>query len=649
MKSIIQDNANITGNSKQLAILKSNFPECFDKNGIFIASKLQEIVQASGVEVSKESYGINWLGKSYARLLANQNPQTLLKANTAHNQLPDNANSQNMLIKGDNLEVLKHLVGAYREQVKMIYIDPPYNTGSDGFVYQDDRKFTVAQLSHLAGIDETEAKRILEFTQSKSNSHSAWLTFMYPRLYIAKQLLKDDGVIFISIDDNEQAQLKILCDNIFTEECFVAILPTIMNLKGNNDTFGFVDTHEYTLVYVKNKNTAKIGLFPLHDEEVDEWEEDDYGLYKRADTLRRTGQDASRESRRKGFFPIFITKNNEIYVTENDMPRDEIDFTLWPINEELKELSWSWQKSTITRDQHNLTVVNGRSGKNIYKKQRPQIGELLTKKPKSLWYKAEYSSSSATTHLKNLMKGKLFDAPKPVPYLKDVITIGASSKDNNLILDFFAGSGTTAHAVMQLNAEDGGDRRFICVQINEETDEKKEAYKAGYKSIYDITEERIKRAAVKIRADFPLITSDFGFKQFETISVFEGYLDEPEELTPNLELFDVTKLSQEDRHNLMLTWQVQDNIPLTQSLTLVDLAGYKAYQGKHILYFIEPNITLDAVIKLLEQLDNNPAFAPRRVVVLGYLLDSKIQREITEAIKHYNNRKGIELTLDIRF
>ena len=218
----------------QLETLKKHFPNCFDKSGAFIVEKLQEIVQENGVNLSKEGYGINWLGKSYARVLANQPVQTLVKANLEHNSRPENIGSKNLLIKGDNIEVLKHLVSAYSEKIKMIYIDPPYNTGSDGFVYQDDRKFTKEQLSQLAGIDEEDAARVLEFTQSKSNSHSAWLTFMYPRLYIARQLLSDDGVIYISIDDNEQFQLKILCDEIFGEENFIAQLAVQLNPRGRN-------------------------------------------------------------------------------------------------------------------------------------------------------------------------------------------------------------------------------------------------------------------------------------------------------------------------------------------------------------------------------------------------------------------------------
>ena len=202
---------------------------------------------------------------------------------------------------------------------------------------------------------------------------------------------------------------------------------------------------------------------------------------------------------------------------------------------------------------------------------------------------------------------------------------------------------------MQINSEDGGNRQFICVQIEEPTDKQSEAYKAGYKTIYSITEERLKRASEKIRQSNPEFECDLGFKQFETIPIFEQYLDEPEELTANLELFDAAKLTQNDRHNLMLTWQLRDGITLTETLTPLELAGYVVYQGKDILYFVEPELSTPVIATLLEQLDNNPNFMPRRLIVLGYLLDSKTQREMTEAVKHYNNRKGIELTLDIRY
>ncbi|EGD4912362.1 site-specific DNA-methyltransferase, partial [Salmonella enterica] len=240
-----------TANSKQLAVLKANFPQCFDKNGAFIQEKLLEIVKSSDVELSKESYSLNWLGKSYARLLANLPPKTLLTEDKDHNQREENKNSQNLLIKGDNLEVLKHMVNAYAEKVKMIYIDPPYNTGKDGFAYNDDRKFTPEQLSELAGIDRDEATRVLDFTVKGSSSHSAWLTFIYPRLYIARELMKEDGTIFISIDHNEFSQLKLVCDEIFGEQNYVGDI-VWKNATDNNPSNIAVE-HEYIIVYAKNK------------------------------------------------------------------------------------------------------------------------------------------------------------------------------------------------------------------------------------------------------------------------------------------------------------------------------------------------------------------------------------------------------------
>lgn len=204
---------------------------------------------------------------------------------------------------------------------------------------------------------------------------------------------------------------------------------------------------------------------------------------------------------------------------------------------------------------------------------------------------------------------------------------------------------------MQLNSvdPDNSSRKFICVQLAEPTNTKSVAFKAGYKTIFDITKTRIENAITKIKSENPDYQGDLGFKVFETVPIPDKYQDTPEELTENLELFDANKLDQNERLSLMRTWALQDNVPLTLDFVQVDLAGYTAYQAKHILYFVEPNITLDAVVKLLEQLDNNPDFKPSRLVVFGYLLESKIQREMTEAIKQYNNRKSIELTLDVRY
>ena len=266
---------NISVPNHNLEVLRKHFSHCFDKNGDFDFEKFKKELATHEINFSKEGYGMDWLGKSYARLLASDPARTLLKEDKEWNKKPENKNSDNLLIKGDNLEVLKHLSNAYHEQVKMIYIDPPYNTGSDGFVYQDDRKFTVEEFQKLAGVDEEKAKKILSFINSKSNSHSAWLTFMYPRIYIAKQLLRDDGVIFVSIDDNEVAQLRILMDEIFGEESFVGNIAWESKTKSQNtkDSFNKLQPKvEYILLYTK-KDQRRFNLiqkgekqYPLNDD-----------------------------------------------------------------------------------------------------------------------------------------------------------------------------------------------------------------------------------------------------------------------------------------------------------------------------------------------------------------------------------------------
>ena len=587
--------------------------------------------------VSKEGYSLNWLGKSYARLLANENIRTRLVADTTHNTKAQNATSQNLLIKGDNLEVLKHLMGAYSEQVKMIYIDPPYNTGSDGFVYQDDRKFTIEQLSSLAGIDEMDAKRILEFTTSSSNSHSAWLTFMYPRLYIARQLLRDVGVIFISIDDNEQAQLKVLCDEVFGEENFEGHIHWRRRHNQPNDKTKMIGlVAEHVISYSKDKELFKksgVGKVDLT------------GDFSNPDNDTR-GDWASKP------WKVGSDQSGSRYVIKN--PNNGVAY-----NED-----WMGEESTYLSLLRDNRIVFPKKGeglprKKYFRHERAEEGQCAT----NWWGHEQFGHNQGANDGMTSLFGikNVFSNPKPLELIRGFIQL-TNAKDEDIILDFFAGSGSTVHATMQLNAEDGGNRRFITVQIPEPTytiDEKtnKEvakkgsevAYKAGYLTIFEITKARIEKAAAKIKAENPLFTGDLGFKVFEILPMFDKYLDAPEELTENLELFDVNTLNQHDRHSLLLTWALRDGIKLGAALTPVNLGAYTAYAAEKILYFTEPNITLDAVVALLEQLDNNHDFAPSRLVVLGYLLDSKTQREMTEAVKHYNNRKGIKLTVDIRY
>ncbi len=619
-KEILNDNTDITANSRQIELLKQNFPQCFDKDGNFIVHKMEEIVGESGIELSKESYSLNWLGKSYARLLANENPRTLIKEDKEHNALEQNKESQNLLIKGDNLEVLKHLSNAYAESIKMIYIDPPYNTGSDGFVYNDDRKFKPEELSRLAGIEIDEAKRILEFTQSNANSHSAWLTFMYPRLYVARHLLREDGVIFISIDDNEQAQLKLLCDEIFGEENFIKDL-IINTAEGGGNAKFVVNGHETLLVYTKDitkfdnlKRPKDIRGKKIEINDEWYWIQEDavriefgkYGNLHYEDIL--TYKDESFKNKiDKGL------KNNEFILVKKDYGKHIIG--------KLRKLSDDYSKF------HSILNID-RIDKHLTAEGIKELEAL---------FQVEKGHSP-------------FDAPKPLSLLKKIV-LSATFKGNqdDIVLDFFAGSGTTAHAVMQLNAEDNGNRQFITVQIPEETDEKSEAHKAGYKTIFDITKARIEKAAAKIAKENPDYKGDLGFKIFETIPVWDGYLDDIEELKEDTALFDGSKLSNEELEVLLTTWKVHDGMKLSHGLSEIDLAGYKGYLADETLYFVDTGFTTEALKKLIEKLDSDNTFEPSRIVLFGYNFASKYQKELTEALSSYANKKSIELDLIVRY
>lgn len=251
IKDIISANALVTPNQKEMNILKENFPSCFRTDDSFDIEKFSEFL-SDKIEISHEGYELKFLGKNYAKMLASFDTETVIVPDERHNRLPENADSENIYISGDNLDVLKHLLKSYSGQVKCIYIDPPYNTGSDDFVYNDKFNFTVEDLVKKLSIDEGEAQRILDLTTRGSASHSAWLMFMYPRLQIARDLLNKQGVIFISIDDNEKDNLKLLCDDIFGENNFIASIIVQANKRGQTYK-QLAKTHEYLLVYIKNE------------------------------------------------------------------------------------------------------------------------------------------------------------------------------------------------------------------------------------------------------------------------------------------------------------------------------------------------------------------------------------------------------------
>ncbi len=611
-----------------IAALKTHFPGCFDKHGALLPDKLAEALQSAGIPASREFYSLNWLGKSYARVLSQVPPHTLLAEDSAYNAKAENAASQNLLIQGDNLEVLKHLKNAYRGAVKMIYIDPPYNTGSDGFVYHDDRKFTPEQLAELGGMELDEARRVLAFTAKKSNSHSAWLTFMYPRLYVARELLREDGVIFISIDDNEQAQLKLLCDEVFGEENFLSLICWEKRFTRSNNSKTFASLVESVICY------------------------------------RKTGAlDVIREPRNEKANSTFDNPDNDprgvwtsvSYVnpaTKEQRPNLHYSLRNPNTNEDVIHPTHAWKYEFLAYKKHveEERLYWGRSGENKYPRLKLFLSELGDGMvPVNLWGRESTGTTDeASKLLQEVMGAKVFDFPKPIGLIARALNMSVKSGD--LVLDFFAGSGTTAHAVMQLNAKDGGQRRYICVQWAEATDAKSEARKAGYQTIFDITQARIEKAAAKIRAEHPQYQGDLGVKIFKTVPDFRA-LDEAafDPGKADLPLFTDATLDDDKRHTLLTTWRAHDGQALTDAVAPLDLAGYPAHWCGTHLYLLHGGFNSQALKALMERLDGDATFTPERIVFYGAAMESAMQKELAQAVDTYANKKSLNIAVLARY
>lgn len=470
-----------------------------------------------------DGYQLKWIGKDYARRQSETAPTTVIIPDAEHNNRPENKDSDNVFFTGDNLEVLKHLQNAYRGSIDMIYIDPPYNTGKE-FTYNDKFNFSGEKLKNMLSLTDAEIKRL--HTINGKNSHSAWLTFMYPRLKLARLLLKDLGVIFISIDDNEQANLKLLCDEIFGEENFIAQLAVENNPKGRKNNIFIAKSYEYCMIYAKNVSavyeslpqSVKKYFFGIKKPQSAPrpQQRDKYGEFqqsKRQVSGRNKSNALCKDSKNERCFTIYHFEDNE---KEDMILLDEYDRTndRWVVSQEGQELISKgyvryecinnqtdrpsiplYTKDTLTKMFKEQRLYFKNNG-TIYEKERGekrQLTSFLANKRFGL----DLMTESATAQMEDLFGIKdVFQNSKTVDYTKTLIS--QIPVTDCTVLDFFAGSGTTAHAVMQLNAEDGGKRRWILCNSDEPAKADSAAYKAGYKTIDAIAIERIKRAAQRI-------------------------------------------------------------------------------------------------------------------------------------------------------
>ncbi len=638
MKTDIQTaNEAITPNSRELTILKKYFPQCFskpdtDENGNIIKEhfdieKLAEFLNKDEVDIKKEGFTLNFLGKSYAHYQSNLDSETVI--------VPDEKNAEtdsaNVYIVGDNLDALQHLKYSYAEKIKCIYIDPPYNTGKDDFVYNDKFGFTAKELVEKLDVSEEEAERIC--SMNGKCTHSAWLTFMYPRLALARELLREDGVIFISIDDNEQANLKRLCDEVFGEGNFICtFIWKKRQMVDSRTKNGSSKDHDYLLCYGKNEFVGIRGM------------DSDKTKYKNPDNDPRGD---------------WMSADMTGLATASQRPNLHYDLTdpstgiVYPC----PATGWRYEPKRMAEliEHKEILFPNDNTKRPRRKKFLKDVESEFTGLSSIL---DTVYSTQGTRELRELFDdNEYFDFPKPVNYIKLIIQQATSSNppavgisnpcdNSDIILDFFSGSGTTAHAVMDLNANDNGKRKFIMVQLNEPVKKDSEAEKAGYKTIDEIGRERIRRAAAKIKAEHPDTSADLGFKTYYLKSMPKETLDKIKSFDPNALISsdgDIVKSLGEK--TLLQTWQIKDGFGFNAVPQKINLSGFTAYLlddeeiGKYLYLLGEiEEKSIKELIRKIESLE----LTVDKIFIYGYSFDFNMLTSITTNLKTLKNRNPLE-------
>lgn len=499
------DNQDKKTNSREMEKLKTNFPRFFTKEGNFKLDSFKDFLNEEDVDISKEGYELKFLGKSYAKYLSSLETETYISPDKKHNEKAENKNSENLYIVGDNIDALKHLLGSYAGKIKCIYIDPPYNTGSDGFVYPDNFNFDKDELARTIGITEEEAERILNL--AGKSTHSAWLSFMYPRLVLARDLLTDDGVIFISIDDNEQANLKMICDEIFGEENFVGNF--IINTTPNGRDYGHIaKQHEYCFFYSKSFSNADTKMLP--DVTKTFKYKDKIGGFN-IHPLYNSNENFHKGNRPNLYYPFYLDPNvkDENGFYKISLIKTDGLIEVYPPKSKKNNVQFVWRwgkpKSKLNLNKEIVGYMTDSGEYRIIQKMRND-----EKMIRSIISSKLVTSRRGTQELEKILDGKYFDFPKPLDLIKKLVEV--ANIDNKYVLDFFSGSATTADAVMQLNAEDGGNRKYIMVQLPETIEKNKAAYKVGYRTIDEIGRKELEEQGRKSRKRLRrILTMDLSF------------------------------------------------------------------------------------------------------------------------------------------
>ena len=553
---------------------------------------LKQELSDAVIEAGQERYQMTWPDKRKAVALANSAISATLRPCKEESVGFDT--TENLYIEGDNLDVLKLLRETYLGKVKMIYIDPPYNTGND-FVYEDDFAQSAEEYTANSGQYDEQGNRLFQNTESNGRFHTDWLNMIYPRLKVARDLLTDDGVIFISIDDNEQANLKKICDEVFGESNFVAQLIWKKKAGGANDATDIAVEHEYVMCYKKYLNG--IGKIPLNEERIKEYKysdekEETHGKY----TIKNLNDKSLQDS--KGLhFDITCPDGNILKGEDNQ----------WKCNKETFEARLKDNRIVFIKKSNGEWTCNYKIYLNEEKGQLKydEYGNIIKKGRNLSSLITNVLNRDGNDEIKALFSGYPFSYPKPSLLIKQLLVCGTTK--NAIVLDFFSGSATTAHAVMQLNAEDGGNRKFIMVQLPEKCDEKSEAYKAGYKNICEIGKERIRRAGKKIKEESPLTTQDLdtGFRVLKLDSSnMQDVFYNPSAMTQSLLDATVDNVKP-DRTPLDLLFQVMLELgkPLSAKIEEREVDGKKYYavDGNDLIACFDDDLGNEVITAIAKQ------------------------------------------------
>ena len=638
IQDIINKNEIVTPVSREMKGLREYFPQCFNNEGRFDIEKFREAIE-SQVDVTREGRSYDFLGKSYARMLSSLDTTTVIRPDVEHNSKPENADSENIYISGDNLDALHHLVKSYAGQVKCIYIDPPYNTGTDGFVYNDKFKFTAEDLEKKLSISADEAEKIIAMTSGHRASHAAWLTFMMPRLQLAHELLSKDGVIFISIDDNEQANLKTLCDFIFGEDNFLANLTRRTKSGGGSAADAFAVENDYILVYARDAERMGSLYIPYTEDYLKRYKEEDKIGKFFWDTMSRscTG-----------------TKPYQIEAPDGTM----------------LEGNWFKSEKTYLSDKKagDTRIIKKPDGTwSVQFKQRIAEGKKLRSILIEEFIREDLLGNefkSTQEDLENLGMGGLFSNPKTVFLLNYLLQLIAGNE--NIIVDFFSGSATTAEAVLRSNLSFTKNNHFIMIQLPEDLDESIKKTTGATKATLErdinfleenhyphtldfIGFERIKRAAAKIREENPLFAGDLGFKHYILEEVPQNTIDKLETFDPNVLLTTDDTLNLFGRETVLTTWLMQDGYGLNAKTQDVKLDNYHATLCGNHLYMTDSGFTEDDMVALIDLYQKEPSFCPDCIVLFGYSFSHNAKDMLEKNKPTVDLVKDIKLIIDVRY